>query len=344
MRHFVLACVLFAAISGCKKSDPTGDDDGMVFNDAPAITGDLYELKYPAISDPVGNEDTQCVWMRLSNTAPIKVHQMHNVLSTLSHHLIVYKDDQDTTEQLTPMPCQAFTGALNATGKIQPLAITQKHDDEITLPDGVAYTLDANQMVKLEMHYINTTDAVADASATVDLYAADPATIQNEAGLLFAGSLDIDIPANQQFTLHQFLTLPSTFDLSSSHVFAMTGHEHKLGTGVQVNVGMGSAGPLTSVYDPNPFLWSEPITQNFTPDFAVPKNGGFDFTCTYTNTTNAEVKFGENTTDEMCFFWVYYWPSQGSKVCAHTQQLGGAAGYNICCPGDSNCGLIDSKF
>jgi Copper type II ascorbate-dependent monooxygenase, C-terminal domain len=339
MRRFVLACVLFTIV-GCGKS--SGDDT--VFTDAPALSGVQYSLTWGPVDVASSVEDTQCVWMRLANDAPIKVHQFHNALSISSHHLIVYKDDQDMTEQLTPTPCQAFTGALNTTGAIQPLAITQKHDDEITLPDGVAYTFDTHQMVKLEMHYINTTDSTASASATVDLFASDPATIHDEAGLLFAGSLDIDILPNQQFTLHQFLTLPTTLDLSASHIFAITGHEHKLGTGVQVNIAPDRTGPMTSVYSPNPFLWAEPVTDGYNPDLSVPKNGGFDFTCNYTNTTSAEVKFGEKTTDEMCFFWVYYWPSQGSKVCAHTQQVGGVNGYDICCPGDSNCSLIGGKF
>ena len=44
-------------------------------------------------------------------------------------------DNSDTTEQTTPTPCQPFTGALNTTGMIAPIAITQKKDDEITLPN-----------------------------------------------------------------------------------------------------------------------------------------------------------------------------------------------------------------
>jgi Copper type II ascorbate-dependent monooxygenase, C-terminal domain len=340
MRRFVLACVLFASIVGCKKDDSTTT----VVSDAPALAGDKYSLTWGPVDVPVGVENTQCIWLRLSNDAPIKVHQMHNALSVVSHHLIVYKDDMDTVEQTTPMPCQPFTGALNTTGAIEPIVITQKHDDEISLPDGVAYTLDAHQMIKLEMHYINATDSDQMGQATVDLFAADPATIHDEAGLMFAGSLDIDILPNQQFTLHQFLTLPAAFNLSSSHIWAMTGHEHKLGTGVTINVAPSRDGPMTSEYAPNPFLWAEPVTTTYDPDFSIPQSGGFDFTCTYTNTTNAEVKFGESANDEMCFFWVYYWPSQGSRVCAHTQQIGGVNGYDICCPGDSNCSLIGSHF
>jgi hypothetical protein len=327
----------------CGKSPTTGNNgpDANVFADGPPLSGDKYSLSWGPVTVPAGHEDTQCIWMKLGNDTEIKVHQLHDVLSTSSHHLIVYKDDMDTAEQLTPTPCQPFTGALNTTGKIMPIAITQKHDDEITLPDGVAYTFAPHQMVKLEMHYINSGDQAADATASVDIYAADPTTIHDEAALLFTGSPDIDIPAHQTATLHQFFTVPGYLDLSQSHIFAITGHEHHLGTGVQLSVAPSKTGPMTEIYNPMPFQWAEPATANFATPFSIPVGGGLDITCTWDNTQGASaVSFGEATTDEMCFAWMYYYPSQGSKVCIHTEQYGGANGINICCPGDSLCSQV----
>jgi hypothetical protein len=330
--------VLLALVAACgSKTGPHPD--------APGLTGDMYELKWGPVDVPPGQESTQCIWLRLSNTDEIKVHALHNVLSPSSHHLIVYKDDMDTTEQTTPMPCQPFTGALNTSGMIAPIVITQKHDDEVELPHEVAYTFAPNQMVKLEMHYINATDSDQMAEATVDFFAADPSTIQYEASILFTGSPDFNIPAGQSFTLHQFFLMPSYLDLSQSHIFAITGHEHHYGTGVQVNVAPAKTGPMTDVYNPMPFQWGEPATTTHDPPFAVPAGGGFDFTCTWTNTGTTAVKFGESANDEMCFFWAYYYPSQGSKVCIHTDQYGGANGLNACCPGDPTiCSLISQKF
>jgi hypothetical protein len=340
MRRLALLLVVSVA---CGKSPTTGNNgpDANVFGDGPPLSGDKYSLTWGPVTVPAGKEDTQCIWMKLGNDTEIKVHQLHDVLSTSSHHLIVYKDDMDTTEQLTPTPCQPFTGALNTTGKISPIAITQKHDDENTLPDGVAYTFAPHQMVKLEMHYINSGDQPADATANVDIYAADPATIHDEAALLFTGSPDISIPAHQTFTLHQFFTVPNYLDLSQSKIFAITGHEHHLGTGVTLQVAPSKTGPMTMIYNPMPFQWAEPATANFPTPFSIPVGGGLDITCSWDNTQGASsVSFGEATTDEMCFAWMYYYPSQGSKVCIHTEQYGGANGINICCPGDSLCSQV----
>ena len=279
MRRIALLLVVFAACGKDPGSNNNGPDAN-VFGDGPPLSGDKYSLTWGPVNVQPGVEDTQCIWMKLGNDAEIKVHQLHDVLSTSSHHLIVYKDDMDTTEQLTPTPCQPFTGALNTTGKISPIAITQKHDDEITLPDGVAYTFAPHQMVKLEMHYINSGDQAADAQASVDIYAADPTTIHDEAALLFTGSPDIDIPAHQTATLHQFFTVPSYLDLSQSHIFAITGHEHHLGTGVQLSVAPSKTGPMTEIYNPMPFQWAEPATANFATPFSIPVGGGLDITCT----------------------------------------------------------------
>jgi hypothetical protein len=313
--------------------------------DAPMLGGDKYSLKWGPVSVPAGQESTQCVWMRLSNTAEIKVHQMHNKLNSASHHLIVYKDDMDTTEQLTPAPCMPFTGALNTTGMVAPIAITQKADDMIFLPNRVAYTFAPNQMVKLEMHYLNATDQTQDVEATVDFYAADSVSIDHEASILFTGSPDVMIAPGETKTLHQFFTVPPYLDLSKSKIFAITGHTHKLGTNVRVRVAPSKTGPMTEVYAPSPFKWDEPETKTYNGDpFSIPVDGGLDFECTWKNTTNQSVGFGESATDEMCFFWAYYYPSQGSKVCIHTEQFGGANGLNVCCPGDSLCSMLEGQF
>jgi hypothetical protein len=362
MRRSILTLSL-CLIAACGKDSAPGtgggdggpdgkvDQDAAITPDGPPLVGDKYSLDWGPVTVQPGEEGTRCIWLRLNNASEIKVHQLHNVLSASSHHLIVYRDDQDTTEQTTPVDCQPFTGALNTSGMIFPMMITQKSDDALTLPDHVAYSLGANQMIKIEMHYINSGDQPSMASAKIELYAADPTTITDEANILFVGSPDIGtctnctaLPPGGTATLHQFFTVPSSLNLSQSHIFAITGHEHHYGTDVQVRVAPSKTGPQTSVYAPSTFSWSEPETTRHDPGFSIPQGGGLDFECKWHNTGTTAVEFGESANDEMCFFWAYYYPSQGSKVCFHTEQYGGAAGINICCPGDSLCSLIEQKF
>ena len=335
-RLLAVAVPLF--VFSCGKSGGTvnnGPDAGPPLNGidggSPPLVGDKYTLTWGPITVPPATENTQCVIKKLSNTADIKVHQLHNVLGPGSHHVIVYKDDMDTAEVTTPFDCKPFTGALNPTGMVAPMMITQRADDPLTLPDGVAYTLKAGQMIRLEMHYINSGDAPITAMETTEFYAADPTTIHDEANILFIGTADINLPANTMTTVNEFFT-PSraNLNLDAAKFFAITGHTHKLGTDMTVNLAATNGGTKTPIYAPMPFQWAEPTTAMFAPnEFQIPAGGGFDFTCKYYNNTAAAVKFGESANNEMCFFWAYYYPSQGAHVCLHSAQYGN---IDICCP------------
>jgi len=339
MQRVVTAFCVFASAAGCTSNGtnpPAGD----------MVVGQ-YSLSWGPVTVAPATESTQCIWRRLSNDTEIKVHQLHNVLGASSHHLIVYKDDMDATEQLTPVPCQPFTGALNTTGKIFPFMITQKHDDELTLPLHVAYTLAPHQMIKIEMHYLNAGDAPTQATADVDFFAAEPTAIRDEANILFIGTPDISLAPHQMTEVHEFFNANRAgIDLDSAKFFAITGHTHKLGLDVKVATGrdpsLTPGGVLEPVYAPSAFLWSEPVTTTHTPEFQVPSGGGFDFTCRYFNSTGATVNFGESTSNEMCFFWAYYYPSSGAHVCVHSNYLG--LNLDICCPeaGAQACSLIDN--
>lgn len=333
MRRLVLALSMCSLVA-CG-NETTGDDGPA---DAPTISGEKYELKWGPVTVQPSQENTQCVVLKLPNTAAIKVHQLHNILGPGSHHLIVYRDDMSTAERTTPFDCQPFTGALNPSGSVFPMMITQKADDLLTLPDKVAYTLKAGQFIRIEMHYINSTDNPITAQATTEFYAVPDAEIQHEANILFIGTPDIDIAAGATVTVNQFFT-PSRaqLDLTGAKFFAITGHTHQYGTDMQVGLGASNGGPFTSVYAPKPFVWSEPETRVHNPEFTVPSDGGFDFKCVYHNTSAQRVQFGESANQEMCFFWAYYYPSHGARVCAHTSRGGG---LDVCCPGHFLCGAL----
>ena len=333
MKPFVLPCLLLAVMA-CETDG--GGDDG-----PPPLTGDLYSLRYGPITVQPGDEDTQCVKLRLSNTGAIKVHQMRNLLSGGSHHLIVYKDDDpNSVETTTPYGCTPFAGALNVSGLAAPVMITQKAEDALTLPDRVAYTFAPNQMMRIEMHYINSTDAPIEVTATTELYAVPESEIDHEANILFIGTPDISIPPGAMMDVQAYFT-PSRaqLDLSGAKIFAITGHTHKHGRNVTVSTATTKTGPFTSVYAPSSFDWSEPETTVHRPEFTVPDGlqAGFDITCSYHNTSSQTARFGESANDEMCFFWAYYYPSKGSHVCVRTQMFGG---LDLCCP-DAGAALCD---
>jgi hypothetical protein len=293
-----------------------------------------YTLQFGPITVAPTLEDTQCLVLRLHNANAIHVGSIHNVLGDSSHHMIVYRVD-DTVEQTTPFDCQPFTETLNP-AKGQPLMITQKHDETLTLPDGVAFTLDANQMIRIEMHYINATMAPVTLTSTATF--TETTNFVNEAGFLFMGDIDISLPPQVATTVGPvFAQLDPAYN--DVNFFALTGHEHKMGTNVTINVSSSASDPGTSVYNVPNWIWSEPATVYQTPTFKVPAGGGFTYQCDWFNSDPAitagaptpNITFGESANNEMCFFWAYYYPSVGAKVCLHSSKFG-----DVCCPDANN--------
>ncbi len=284
-----------------------------------------------------GEENTQCIQVRLKNMDVLRAHQIHNVLSPGSHHMIVYRTT-DTVEKLTPYDCQPFVDTLDPS-KGSPLMITQKHDDTLTLPDSVAFSLESNQMIRLEVHFINATADALDMQATTTFVPIADKDFKWEADFLFLGNPDIDIPASSSHTLGPvFLPLGKLLPdlVGEAKFFAITGHEHQWGTGVKVDLVKDENDPGISVYDPPNWSWSEPETVKADPEFTIEAGGGFRFSCSWDNKSPDPVKFGESANDEMCFFWAYYYPSKGAHVCAHSEQAP-QFGTDLCCPGNVLC-------
>jgi hypothetical protein len=313
-------------------SGPTGPDGGTVLSD------ESYSLTFGPITVAPGGEDTQCLILRLGNPAGFHVGQIVNTLSTASHHFIVYRTN-DTVERTTPFHCVPFVDTLNPDAG-SPLMITQRTDETLDLPPGVGFTLAANQMIRLELHFINPTGAPLDALATTTLRGIPDSAFTDEADFLFIGSPDINLMPHVATTVGPYY-FPAPGIYADSHFFAITGHTHQYGTNVQVWTSAGEAGTPTPVYDTAPFDWAEPETVRPNPPFMLPAHGGFRFQCDYENTSDTNVGFGESANDEMCFFWAYYYPSHGAHVCFHSE----AYGIDICCPdAGALCDMVRGAF
>ena len=134
-------------------------------------------------------------------------------------------------------------------------------------------------------------------------------------------------------------------------VFAMTGHTHQYGTNVEVKFGnsIDDEDPI-SVYPPEGlvFDWAEAPVAQYEPALSFTEGQGFFYRCTWDNTSDKKLTFGESATDEMCFFWAYYYPSDGYRFCinpgSYADQASSFGLSNIpeqlCCPEHALCSLL----
>jgi hypothetical protein len=319
-----IACI--AAISGCGQ-DETGEADA----DTVSVTQTEQTLVFGPIRVPAGVERTQCVTKRLGNTRELKVGSIHNTLMGVSHHLVVYRVD-DAEERPEPYDCQPFEGTLSAR-KGAPLMITQKHEELLTLGDGLAFVLEPAQMIRLEMHYINTTEVDAEIEGRSRFIPIADSRFEHAVGFLFSGTTDLTLPPGEARQVATFIEAP--IELYDKKFIGFTGHTHRLGTDVRVEMGKRN-GEMKPVYDVDGFSWQEPPTVYHDPPLSLPMDGHFRLACDYVNDTEQQVGFGESANAEMCFFWGYYYPSEGSFVCLQTTRSG--VSISTCCPGSIFCG------
>ncbi len=295
MRNVFLVTSVLALCTACGDANNAATDAGA---DGGPPDGETLVVNWGPLEVQPGTEETQCVLKRLGNTERIRIKQIHNVLGATSHHFIL-SGSTSTIEQPDPAPCFPFSHSD------VPLMITQKADDQLVLPDGVGFTLEANQMVSMELHFINVSAAPQMATATTTFTIMPDDEFEHEAGYVFLGGNVPTIGANSEGSSGpDFVEVPD--ELAAASFFAITGHQHQWGTNVFIATTPGPGGPDTAVYDLPDFNWDEPETLFYDPPFTIPPGGGFRIGCDWFNASDEPVSFGLGVEAEMCFFWAYY--------------------------------------
>jgi hypothetical protein len=292
-----------------------------------------YAIHLGPIQVAAGVENTECVVVRLGNSAAIHIGQIRNQLGPAAVQMILYTST-DTTEQTTPFACAPFSNVFTQTG-VTPLTISENPDETLTFPTGVGVPLGANQMMRIELHYANLTESdPVTVEATSTLTTMPDAGFQSSASLLAVGGIDIAIPPLGSYALSAFVPFPST--LGGAKIFAVTGEEHQWGTSAQLFSASSSSDPGTSIYLDT--SWNTPPLTPLQPALTAVAGAGLGLACNWVSNSNATVKYGAGATDEICLFVAYYYPSQGPTVCLQTARGGGA--QTLCCPGASGCSTL----
>jgi hypothetical protein len=244
--------------------------------------------------------------IQLSNTTPQMLRRVHSTITTGSHHLIAYRAPDGTPPQLTPAPCQPFADITNG---VTPVIIAESSEAEVVYPDQVALPLAANQMIKLEEHFLNPSDATIQSGGTVEFTLVDPDPSLIPANLVLWGSERFQIAAHTAGTADfAHAVMPGV------KVFALTTHEHHFGTLATVGLAANAQAAGTELYRNTD--WEHPPLKALDPPLVFDGTQELRLHCEWFNTSDAPVPFGLSAvTNEMCFFWAYYYPSQGFQVC-----------------------------
>jgi hypothetical protein len=301
--HHVGIAVVVAFGFGCgdNSGDATTGADAAAMEPAlspPAPAGgqqvasDTYKL-------PAGSEHYMCYQFR-SPADAVAVTHVDSISETGVHHLALFQVTPGHDEIAAAHECDDL---IKETWLPVFVSGTGSHD--LSMPAGVGETIAPNTQYVLQLHLLNSTDADIDVRAGVNLtYDHSPTGLQ-QAGIYGIGNTEITIPPGAtDYTVTEHCAIDKTLN-----VFGVFPHMHKLGT--EFDVTQGSA--ATPFYTVNPWAFgNQPIAPMVT---TLTTADTIDVTCHWNNPGTTPVTYGESTTNEMCYFVMFYYPYDGLDGC-----------------------------
>lgn len=209
------------------------------------------------------------------------------------HHIVLMQAPNAVSP--TPAQCSAFGMVTWPT-----LWAWAPGIGDFNLPPEAGFPMSGTMHYVVQIHYnnigrlMNQTDKSGFGLCTTDKLR------PNDADVMAFGTDKISVPAHG--TLDQTCTYNVNPALDGRNIFSTFLHMHKIGTQIssQVNTTM-------LANDPNYSFANQQWAPN-NPPVQLHTNDKVATRCVWNNPTDAPVKFGENTEQEMCFAIVAYYP------------------------------------
>ena len=174
-----------------------------------------------------------------------------------------------------------------------------------TMPDHVATRVESGQQVVLRLHLFNTTNDVLTGHSGVIVKTTNADAVDHIAGSVLAGTTMLSIPPGTS-------TQTGTCTLGAdATVFNLFPHMHKLGRSMKA-VAQLAGGAEKTLYD-GPFQFDEQLRYELDP-LSMQAGDRVRIECTYDNTTDGTVGFGESSLDEMCFIGISSYPPISTRA------------------------------
>jgi hypothetical protein len=263
--------------------------------DPPASAARLELTLDPFDLDP-GGEIYKCQNFQNPIGKDVAVLQSQSVMSRGSHHLAVFRIDQNADGSLEDCSGLEFHATIHA---------AQTPVARLQYPDGVGGFLAGTNGIRLNAHYLNATNGVIHANVTVMLDYVDVNQVTYIAAQVYLNDSKIQIPPGQG-SAGGTMALPAS--VSGVKLLSAQSHMHRRGTGFLATLEDGSTLYQTT-------QWSEPPMTKFDPPMALADGAKITWRCDYNNDTTSDLTFGESaSTNEMCVLTGFYYPSPAGQM------------------------------
>ena len=309
--RFIPVATVLGLFAGCSSRSTT--------TSAPTST---YTLTAPSVAVNAGQERYVCDTVTLDQD--LSIDGIEYVPQDYVHHLFLSQSTVPVQDGVAECDVVFETTWL-------PIFVGGKGSTGLLYPQGDANVLPKGSQLVLQLHLLNTsaTDQTVNVSLALHLSTAEkPAPV----GLYVFGTQDISLPALATTSVSNVCTPDQ--DVSA---FAIFPHMHQLGTKMTFEVA-DDAGNFTQVYARDPYSFN---AQSFDQmPLVISKGTQTRITCTYDNTTNATVTYGESSYNEMCYLAMYVPGMTGAIGCVALAPVdGGAEDGGSCTPTANSLGI-----
>ena len=171
------------------------------------------------------------------------------------------------------------------------------------MPDDVGIKLPDSGEIMVQWHHFNSTGSAQQDGTAVQFCTAPASSRAHIAGLTFLGTENMSIPPGQTGT-----ATGSCINNSGAPITIMgfTPHMHTIGVHM-TSVVTKQGGAMETVFD-QPFVFDSQDNYMLHPPYVLQPGDTITSTCTFDNTTNGTVGFGQSTTQEMCYQFTLAYP------------------------------------
>jgi hypothetical protein len=250
----------------------------------PPQHGDTVTLTMKPFTVGAGQERYVCQDFANPFGGEAAIARFASHLSAGAHHLLVFY--KAGARDSAPADCSGSEFAAGPYG-------SQRPDDELVYPDGVAARAAAGDGFRLQAHFLNATAAPLEAHVSVEMTRGSLGT--QPAAVLFFDNLDIAVPPGGA-TVSKTCTLPWDVNLLQA-----SGHMHRHGTRFFART------PSVTLYD---VAATDAPPSGFDPPLPLLAGTAITFSCTYDNSGATPLTYGESAlTNEMCIFSAQFYPA-----------------------------------
>lgn len=173
-----------------------------------------------------------------------------------------------------------------------------------SLPAGVAMKVAKGEQLMINLHLFNVGQEPLRGTSGVWIKRMNKADVKQEAEVVLAGPLGLNIPPGQPVKQTGSCTLRSAVTL-----FSVGPHMHQLGRYMKVTAHSSLMG--AQVLFDGPYDFTHQLSHEL-PEIKMAAGDKVSIECTYMNDTTRTVGWGDSTLDEMCFAGLGLYPSFGA--------------------------------